>query len=60
MTGLAVVVAEDGNGWHVERCDLARENARFVWETGVGQIAGKQQHVGGRRHLAEQRLKRTV
>ena len=60
VTGLAVVVAEDGNDRDVECGDLARENARLVWQTGVGQIAGEEQHVGRRRYLAEQRLKRTV
>ena len=60
MTGFVVVVAEHGDRRHVERGDLAREDPRFVGQTGIGEVAGEQQHVRRCRDLAEQRLKCTV
>ena len=55
MTRLVVVVAEDGDRRHMQRGAFARENPRFIGQTGIGQISGEQEHVRRFRDLAEQR-----
>jgi hypothetical protein len=60
MAGLVVVVAEHGDRRHVQGGELAREDPSFFSLTGIGQIAGKQQHVRRLGHLTEQCLQRAL
>ena len=51
-----VVIAENGHTRHAQRGQFAREDPRFFGLAGVGEIAGKQEHVGRFGDLREERL----
>ena len=54
------VVAEHRNRGYVEGRQFARENACLVGQARIGEVPGKQQHVGRTGYLTEQRLQRTL
>ena len=57
LVRFVVVVAEDGNDRHaLDRRQLLDEDARFLGESIVGQIATENEHIGGGTGRGEERL----
>ena len=46
LSRLDIVVAEYGRRGHAQRDELARKHARLLRSAVVGEVAGKQQHLG--------------